>query len=356
VKNPKQKYQQAATSAIVELAEQEHQRWDAFVASHPNASVYHMSVWRDLIKRLFGHQSYYLSARHTDGTIAGVLPLVRLRSRLFGDFLTSMPYVNYGGAIAVNTETEEALMDRACEVAGDLGCRHIEFRDARKRDNRWPVRTDKVVMELVLPNAVDILWSDLGSKIRAQIKRSTNEAIEAFRGGKELLTEFYAVFARNMRDLGTPVYPRDLFGSILEAFPEKTNIVVVRHRDRPVAAAFLLGFGSRLEIPWASSIRDYNRFGVNMLLYWEVLKFTIELGYEIFDFGRSTIDSGTHRFKAQWGARERQLYWHYWLQEGQGVPQLTPQNPRYQLAVKAWQHLPLWLANSLGPRIVKNLP
>jgi serine/alanine adding enzyme len=356
VKTQTQEDTSAGTWTITELRADEDQHWDAFVASQPDASLYHLTVWRDLIQRLFGHRALYLYARDGAGKIVGILPIVRLKSRLFGDFLTSMPYLNYGGAIAVNTDIEGALMNRACELAEILGCGHIEFRDSAARGGRWPVRTDKVAMELTLPESVDELWGKLSAKIRAQIKRPARENMTVEQGRHELLGGFYRVFARNMRDLGTPVYPPRLFSMILDAFPDKSTIIVVRHGRDIVAAGFLLGFRDRLEIPWASSIRDYNRFGVNMLLYWEALQFAIKTGYQVFDLGRSTRDSGTHRFKAQWGSTERQLYWHYWLKGHSELPELTPSNPKYRIAIRVWQHLPISFTTWLGPKIVKNLP
>lgn len=350
-----QVYAQSDSFTIEQLPEGLHQPWDTFVDTCPSGSVYHRTVWRELINELFGHKSFYLYARSDDGAIIGVLPLIRLKSRLFGDFLVSVPYVNYGGAIATTAAVEHALMRTACALAQTLGSSYVEFRDDRARPD-WLVRTDKVAMELALPDNAEALWSHLSSKVRAQIRRPAKEGATAMHGGKELLPQFYKVFARNMRDLGTPVYPRTLFELVLDTFPNNARILVIALGNKPIAAGLLLGFRSRLEIPWASSVRNFNHLGTNMLLYWEALKFAVESGYQVFDFGRSTLGSGTHRFKRQWGAKEKQLYWHYWLSPGTQVPGLTPHNPRYRMAIRVWQHLPLALANILGPRIVKNLP
>ena len=341
---------------IEAFADQGSDKWNQFIESHSRASLYHRTVWRDIIHQLFGHETHYLYVKSPTGQLVGILPLVRLRSRLFGDYLVSMPYFNYGGAVAETAAIEEVLMRRACALAEGLGSAHIEFRDTCQRDGHWPVRTDKVIMELKLPTSVEALWSSLGSKCRAQIKRPQKEGVEVIHGGLALLSEFYQVFSRNMRDLGTPVYPEKFFAAILEAFPQSASLVVVRHGSQPVAAGFLLGDKDRLEIPWASSVRKFNRIGVNMFLYWEALKIAIQDGYEIFDFGRSSIGSGTYRFKKQWGGQERQLYWHYWLKEGNKLPQLTPTSPKYKLAVMVWKFLPLFIANRLGPEVVKNLP
>ena len=338
------------------LEQSEERLWDAFVDTRPEASLYHRSPWRTLIQDLFGHETLYLYAVNAAGDWMGILPLVRLRSRLFGDYMVSMPYVNYGGALGLNVEIETALMQAAGRSGQTAGVSHIEFRDSVERAGAGKARTDKVVMELSLPASHDELWNGFSPKLRAQIRRPQREQTQVLHGGAELLPQFYQVFARNMRDLGTPVYGEAFFAAIMAAFPAAAHIVIVRHGQQPVAAAFLLGHRDRLEIPWASSLREYNQLGVNMLLYWEALRRAIEGGYKTFDFGRSSIDSGTYRFKKQWGAQPRQLYWHYWLAHGQDLPELTPNSPKYQLAIRAWKRLPLFLANRLGPHIVKNLP
>jgi len=341
----------------IQLANQAYNaRCNAFVESCDMASVYHLTDWCALIQEVFGHRCEYYMALSQEDEVLGVLPVVRLKSRLFGDFKVSMPYFNYGGAVAKNDDIEALLMDSVIRTSENTSVQHVEFRDTKPRNNLTTVRTDKVAMLLTLPESEEILWKDLGPKRRAQIKRPLREGVEVRHGGSELLNDFYRVFANNMRDLGTPVYSKHFFSAILRYFPSYTHIIVVYHRGNPVGCAFLLGFRGRLEIPWASTLREVNTMGINMFMYWEVLKYAIQQGYKTFDFGRSSVDSGTYRFKKQWGAEPQQLYWHYWLNQGQSIPGLTPSNPKYKLAIKLWQQLPLFVANTVGPFIVKNLP
>ncbi|MCI0505899.1 MAG: FemAB family PEP-CTERM system-associated protein [Gammaproteobacteria bacterium] len=332
------------------------QRCNEFVRSSDCASVYHLTDWCELISDVFKHRCYYFMAESSEQEIIGVLPLVRLKSKLFGDYMVSMPYFNYGGAVATIPEVEEALISCATAKAAEIGLRHIEFRDIKPRDIKESVRTDKVAMILPLPDNQEVLWKKLGAKRRSQINRPLREDVNAKNGREELLNDFYQVFSHNMRDLGTPVYSKLFFSEILRRFPDNTHIVIIYHKGKPVGSAFLIGFRDQLEIPWASTLRSVNSIGVNMLLYWEVLKYAMASGYKSFDFGRSSVDSGTYRFKKQWGAEPKQLYWHYWLNAGQQMPKLTPSNPKYQLAISAWQRLPLFVANRIGPLIVKNLP
>ena len=150
------------------------------------------------------------------------------------------------------------------------------------------------------------------------------------------------------------VYSKSFFINILNAFPHKTHILLIQLKGRAVAAAFLIGHRNTLEIPWASSLREVNHLSMNMLMYWEVLRFAIKQKYQYFDFGRSSKNSGTFRFKQQWGAKPKPLFWHYWLANDAGMPALNPSNPKYTLMINVWRRLPVFLTKWLGPRIVKN--
>lgn len=349
---------QTETSTEIRISifdDMDYSRWNRYVENHPDATIYHLCEWRELIHNTFGHSYRYIYATNENNEMIGVLPLIRLQSRLFGDFFVSMPYFNYGGALADTPEIEQKLMQHADEMAKNAGVKHIEYRDTVSRPD-YPARTDKVNMILALPDSVEVLWDGFKPSLRAQIKRPQRENPQTKIGGIELLDDFYRVFARNMRDLGTPVYSKTFFANILKQFPEQANIIVIVLKGKPVAAAFLLGHRSMLEIPWASTVRTVNHLSINMLLYWEVLSFAIKKGYDFFDFGRSSIDSGTYRFKKQWGAVPKPLHWHYWLPQGEKLPALNPSNPKFTLMINIWRRLPVFVTKIIGPGVVKNLP
>jgi len=340
----------------VEWGDKLPQQWDTYVSEHPNASLYHRYHWRAVITQSFGHQSHYFAALDEQQAIVGILPTTRLTSRLFGDFAISLPYFNYGGVLANNTSTAQGLIDFSAQYYQKLGVSHLEVRSTNAQLCSWPTTTDKVSMIRILPDSTEQLGREVGAKIRSQIKRAKREQPEVLTGGLDLLDQFYRVFSVNMRDLGTPVYSKSFFANILKQWPAAASIVVIRIKNRPVAAAMLLGEGEMLEIPWASTLKQVNPMSINMLLYWEVLSFAIERGFTFFDFGRSTKDANTYRFKKQWGAEPIQHHWYYWLNEGSQRPNLKPDNPKYSFAIKAWKLLPIRIANILGPLVVKNLP
>lgn len=330
--------------------------WDTYVLRSPLSTGYHLSGWRRVIEEAFGHRTYYLAVKGHDGIMQGVVPLVFLASRGFGRFLVSLPFVNYGGLIADSPEGRPPLEACAIEQAKELNADHIELRHQEATDTTWVSTERKVSMRLPLPSSYEQLVKEFPSKLRSQVRRAHKEGMTARVGGSECLDEFYAVFSRCMRDLGTPVYAKDFFAKILEVFPKEAHICIVSHGGTPVAAGFLYGFRSSLEIPWAASDKRFNKLAPNMLLYGTVLEYACQQGFQVFDFGRSSPGSGTYRFKEQWGAQPQQLHWYYWMKDGRQVPQLNPQNPKYAIAIRVWQKLPLALANLLGPHIVKHLP
>lgn len=329
--------------------------WNQYVEGNKAATIYHRQEWQPLISSTFGHNTVYLYATNNENELVGILPITQLKSKVFGNFLVSVPYFNYGGAVGDHAEIELLLINKAAELSADLDCQHIECRDTIARDG-FPVRTDKVNMILQLPDTIDLLWSGFSKKLRAQIKRPQKEATTTKLGSINLLSDFYFVFSRNMRDLGTPVYTKEFFKNILETFPEDAHIIIVYLNNRPVSAGFLIGYKDTLEIPWASTIRDVNNLSINMLLYWEVLKFAINNSFKFFDFGRSSKGAGTYRFKKQWGANPKQLYWHYWLKDGGDIPTINPSNPKYALFIYFWKKLPIFITQIIGPHIVKYLP
>jgi FemAB-related protein (PEP-CTERM system-associated) len=331
--------------------------WESYVIKSGSSHSYHRAGWKNVIERSFGHKTYYLSAGNHASDVKGILPLVHIKSSLFGNYMVSLPYFNYGGICADSREACSSLLDEAIRIAQEVKAEHIELRHVGENIFDLPVKTAKMSMRLSLPEEPDTLWKSLPSKLRSQIRRPEKEDMQVKIGREDDLDGFYKVFSMNMRDLGTPVYPKTFFQNILAEFPETARICSVYTKDgEPVASGFLVGFKAILEIPWASSKKEFNRYSPNMLLYWSVLKFACENGYKTFDFGRSSPGEGTYRFKEQWGAQPVQLYWHYWMCNGGILPELNPKNPKYQMAIKIWKKLPVPITKIIGPKIVKNLP
>ncbi len=346
----------AATEVTVEISSGASQReWDAFVRSHYGANGYHLWAWRAIFEHAFGHETVYLSALQ-NGEITGVLPLVILRSRLFGRCAVSLPFVDGGGVLAREPRIADRLIERAGAIAAAARLSHIELRHEARQCPGFPTRDHKVGMRLPLEASVTRQWEALDRKVRNQVRKAEKNGLTVRSGGIELVDAFYAVFARNMRDLGTPVYPRQLFQQAVTTLPDAPRVFLVNKGDTVVAAGIALVHRTTLAVPWASALREHLPLCPNILLYWRIMEHAIASGIATFDFGRSTPGEGTYQFKAQWGARPLPIHWEYLLLDGAKVPDLSPSNRRFKTAIAAWKRLPVPLTQWLGPRIVRSIP
>ncbi|PHQ26365.1 GNAT family N-acetyltransferase [Marinobacter guineae] len=327
-----------------------------YVLQHPASTIWHLPEVSEFIQNTYGHSCRYFYVLDSESEVRGVLPVSQLKSRLFGNFMVSVPYFNYGGVLADNQKIAGALVLAAERWRDSENAQHVELRHCSDLSLGLPQRKDKQTFWLPLPENSKELWDSFQPKLRAQIRKGEREISNVEIGGLELLDDFYRVFAHNMRDLGTPVYSKAFFQNLVETLGERARIVVVRINGEAAGCAILCCFGGRMEIPWASTLRKQNHTGVNMAMYWKALEYSVSIGCRLFDFGRCSKDTGTARFKQQWGASEIPLFWDYALSRGAEFPNLNPNNPKYRLLIAAWKRLPVWMSRLIGPGIVKYLP
>jgi len=327
--------------------------WDAFVRAQPGWTHFHLHGWKDVVERVYGHECIYLEAREAAGALEGVLPLVRVRSALFGHYLVSMPFLNYGGPLGTEAAVR-ALGERAVALARDGGVKLLELRSRVPLPLELPVSHRKVTVVLDLPADAGALWSALGAKLRSQIKRPQKEGV-TLRFGASEAEPFFAVFSAHMRDLGTPTQPRALFRAVAERFGEDAWFGCAYYGGRPVACGAGFRWGGEFEMTWASSLAGFNRIAPNMLLYWSFMEHVIGRNVRAFNFGRCTPGGGTHRFKRQWGGADVPLPWGQWSpRDVRATP--SPERPVYRAAAAVWRRLPLGIVNRLGPPLARCLP
>lgn len=329
--------------------------WDGFVAVAEGSSFCHLRGWREVLESELGVEGLYRMVLDGEGECVGVLPLVRVRSRLLGHYLISLPFLNYGGALgspAARHRLEEWAVSEARRSGADL----LELRTRVMPSSATGLRVveRKVTVVMELPAEAELLWKGFPSKLRSQIRRPQKEGMVAV-FGPDQVGAFYEVFSRNMRDLGTPTLPRGFFAALPRHFGEQVVFGAVYSGAQPVAAGCGFVWRGEFEMTWASSLREYNSKAPNMLLYWSFMEELIRRGVSVFNFGRCTPGGGTHRFKLQWGGRDEPLRWGQWSARGvDSTP--SPERPLFQLATAVWRRTPLVIANRVGPVLARRLP
>jgi len=328
--------------------------WDACVQAGAGWTHFHRWGWKAVIEQVFGHECLYFAACDDEGQVTGVLPLVHAKSRLFGDYLVSMPFLNYGGPLG-SDDAVRALTAHAVGVARERRVDLLELRSREPLPLDLAVSHRKITCLLDLPPGdAEGAWQRLNSNVRRKVRRAQKEGISVS-FGLDQVSAFYDVFSRHMRDLGTPTLPRRLFETLAERFPDDVWFGCAYYQGRPVAAGCGFQWAGEFEMTWVSALQEYHRIYANMLLYWAFIERAANLSLGVFNFGRCTPGGGTHQFKQQWGSRDVPLLWY---QHVAGARDATPSPHERAFAWGpfVWKRLPLAVANALGPAIVRLIP
>jgi len=333
--------------------------WDGFVAGHPDATFFHRAPWAGLIERVFGHRAYPVLAER-DGVACGVLPLVHVRTRLFGSALASLPFCVYGGPLAADREAAQALEAYAADLQRKLGVPSLELRLRDALPEGWLDEADwarrdglYATFRRAITASDEANLKAIPRKQRAMVRKGIDLDLRS--EVSQDAGKVWPIYAESVRNLGTPVFPRRWFTALLAAFPEESDVVTILDGEQPVAAV--------LNFYWRGEVLPYygggtalarGRYG-NDFLYWEVTRRAAARGCTGFDFGRSKVGTGAYAFKKNWGFEPQPLPYRYRLLPGASIPEHNPLNPKYKAMIAAWRRLPLPVANLLGPRIVRGL-
>jgi FemAB-related protein (PEP-CTERM system-associated) len=332
--------------------------WDAFVEASPGAVLGHAAAWARVVEEAYGLAPHYLAAREEGGALLGVLPLVLFRSLRGRRELVSLPFHDSAGLLARTPEAERALVDAALALAAEQGARSVELRQPAPL--AWlsaPQEVDRVDLLLTLEEDEERQWKAFRAQVRNQTRKAEKEGLTIAPGDpQELVDEFYAPFAVNMRDLGSPVHAKAFYQAAARHLGERLRFVVTRLGQRPVGGLVAVHYAGKVTVTWASTLRAERRRCPNNLIYWEAIRWAIARGAREFDFGRSPRDAGTYRFKRGWGAREVPLAWLRLDRAGRPAEIPTAEAGSWMRRLSSlWRHLPVPVSAVLGPRVRRYL-
>lgn len=333
------------------LRDEHCEAWDNFVNSCDEATFFHLSGWQHIISSA-GHQCFYLFATY-DQKISAVLPLARVKSRLFGDALISTPFCVYGGAVG-EPAAKRFLEQEAVKLAESLKVQHLEFRYRTAQDNTFITRSQHAYFACDLAPDAEQILAGIKKKQRAVIRHALNEDL-CFNIDDN--TEvFYRTYSESVRNLGTPVFSKAFFDQIMQVFPDQTDILTVQHKGRAVSSVLSFYFKGEVLPYYGGGTNDAKALKSNDYMYYQLMcRARAEKQCHRYDFGRSKIDSGAYHYKRHWGMQPVELPYQYQLITGKQLPNLSPNNPKYQLMIKLWQKLPLSVSQFIGPMLSRYL-
>lgn len=328
------------------------ERWDRFVQACPDATFFHRAGWKNVIEQAFGHPVWFLYAE-SDGVLRGILPLAQIRSPLFGNSLASLPFCVYGGVAALDAEAGAALDAAAQALAARLGVDHLEYRNLAPRHADWPRSDMYHTFRKSLAPEPDANLLAIPRKQRAMVRKGAAAGLlSRFDDDTE---RFYALYAASVHRLGTPVFSRRYFRLLRQEFGADCEVLCIEHGAHAVSGVLSFRFRDEILPYYGGGGQAARALAANDYMYWEVMRHACQRGSRLFDFGRSKAGTGSYDFKKNWGFTPQPLHYEYQLHRARQVPANHPLNPRYRLLIRAWQRLPLRLANALGPHIVRQL-
>lgn len=329
-------------------------RWDAYLATRPEATIFHRMAWQRTAARTFRYRFRGLLAVR-DGRPAGALPLFQVPGFPLGTSLISSPLAVYGGVVADDAAAGALLREAAHAMGERLGARYVEFRGGMRFDD-LPMKNLYVTFRRPIGRDHDANFAAIRGKQRTSIRSAQKRGLTHRIGGKELLESFYPIYSHSVRNLGTPVFPRRLFRNLMEEHADESNILLVDSDGKTVAAVLSFYDGGQVLPYYAGTLREAYRYSASDYMYWSLMCSAAERGSTVFDFGRSKVDSGPYHYKRHWGFEPIPLEYQYDLVRDRAVPDFSPRNPRFSLAIQAWRMLPLPVAERIGPAIVRYFP
>ena len=326
--------------------------WDAFVRAQPDGTFFHLSGWKTVLERAFGHRTHYVVAESV-GKIRGVLPLAQVKSVLFGNALVSTPFCVYGGILASDPQAAQALEARACALARELGVDYLEMRNRRRRHPDWPSKDLYVTFRKDISDDAETNMLAIPRKQRAMVRKGIQKGLEPEIDAT--VDRHYAMYSESLRNLGTPVFSRRYLEVLKDTFGDDCEILTVTHEGEPVTSVLSFYFRDEVLPYYGGGTLAARPVAGNDFMYWAVMERARERGLRIFDYGRSKRGTGAFDFKRYWGFEPEPLYYEYFLVRAREVPNLSPTNPKYQRLIELWRKLPLWVTQRVGPPVAKYL-
>jgi CelD/BcsL family acetyltransferase involved in cellulose biosynthesis len=295
-------------SDIRVLEEADEAAFKQFVASSPQASIYHTPEWRDALVATYGYDPVYLGC-FEEGALTAVLPTMEVSSWLTGKRLVSLPFSNMCGPIG-RPQAGRGLIEGAIEAYRSRGAKALEIRtqaDINPMSDRSLSGVTYFITSIVaLDPDPDVVWKRFKDRnVRTEVRQALKKGVEVTSGEtEEHLRVFYDLYAPSRQKHGVPPQPYAFFRNLWRHLrPGYIDLLLAIHEGNYAGGLITLAFGKTLCAAYIGSDPAYRSFRVHQVLFWKAMEMGCRRGLERFDFLRTAKKSESLRyFKKRWGA------------------------------------------------------
>lgn len=317
-----------------------------------------LDSWSNLVRQTYGYEIHRYEAIQNDD-VMGALVLTHVRHPIFGNYLATSPFGNYGGFVFSSIESRDALLQEARRLADALGVEYAVLRfldDGNAPPALWLQNPIYATYLLDLPGNAEELWNTFGAQHRKHTRQSLRKGFQIQFGRLELLDEVYEALARSMHELGSPYHSKKYLQRMAMLLGDQLEFVIIRDAKGALAgSAVLIYQGETATNLHANILYDFRSDYAGEFLYWSLLEHYCQKGIKVCDMGRSLNGSGNETFKMKWRPRKVPLVYWYYLPKGGPIPELNQKSAKFQLAIRVWKMLPAFVVRMMGPSLIRGI-
>jgi CelD/BcsL family acetyltransferase involved in cellulose biosynthesis len=284
------------------------ERWTAFVASKPQANIFHHPVWSSLSAECYGYRPFVIAVSDMAGRLTAGLPMMEVHSRLTGKRWVSLPFTDHCAPLYGDAQSLGRLVEGLVCLSNDAKMPRVEARWELPHHPGIHTYSPYVLHTVALNSDAESVARRFHRMHRRNIKVAEKKGVRIEMGDKrEHMDAFYRLHLQTRRRQGVPVQPRRFFDLLGRAILETgLGFALLAYKDdRCLAAAVFLHWQKTLTYKYGASGTDSLSLRPNNLLFWTAIRWGCERGYTLLDMGRTGPENaGLRSFKSKWGAEE----------------------------------------------------
>jgi len=344
-----------------------------FIENSNSSKIQHSIEFKKALEKTYRNckGKYYTLVKA--GQIVALFPFFIVKSKLFGNRATSLPFLDVGGFLGDYDKNDLNKLINVVKAAyNENGLKFIEVRTNSfitnfERDREWLLdlgfledsSKQQIITELT--NEEDI-WKRFHKHTRNDIRKAENSNLKLIRIKDKIeIKRFYKLYFTEMKNFGTPPHSLRFFNNVFNAMSEKSIGFNCYHNKQLIASLILFYQNKYAYVAFNVSNPKYRSLKPNDFLYWEAIKWALRNKIKYLDIGQ--IETNTdknsrayrlYKFKSKWlGDIYQRSYFYYHTKPSK--ESISEKQSEYKRFRKIWTMLPGFIIKLIGPKICAQL-